>query len=136
MSELSSVAEVFAQYLEARDQGLGEDIEPWCRRFPALADRLRRMYGDWSRLESALGTNDAQAGEERYQVGECLARGGMGAVHRCYDHHLRRELAMKVLRRSGEGKGSSDPRSLSRFLDEARITGQLQHPGIPAVHDM
>jgi serine/threonine protein kinase len=54
----------------------------------------------------------------------------MGTVERVYDRQLRRELARKVVR------GASDPRSISRFLDEARITAQLQHPGIPPVHEL
>jgi serine/threonine-protein kinase len=139
MAELSAVAEVFAEFLAAREDGGGDDIEPFCRAHPRLADRLRRMHADWLRLEGALGPARTSAATDRYEVGECLARGGMGSVFRVYDRHLRRELAMKVMRGAESGsssKASSDPRSLSRFLDEARVTGQLQHPGIPAVHDL
>ncbi|MBL9076311.1 MAG: serine/threonine protein kinase [Planctomycetes bacterium] len=137
--ELSAVAEVFAQFLAGREQGGGDDIEPLCREHPRLAERLQRMHADWRRLEAALGPARPPVSRERYEVGACIAHGGMGAVYRVYDHHLRRELAMKVLSGAADGgqtKGSSDPRSLSRFLDEARVTGQLQHPGIPSVHDL
>jgi serine/threonine protein kinase len=139
MAELSAVAEVFAGFLATREQGGADDIEPHCRAHPRLADRLRRMHADWLRLERALGPLRPAVAEERYEVGACIARGGMGTVFRAYDRHLRRELAMKVMR-GGESAGSTkvsiDPRSLSRFLDEARVTGQVQHPGIPAVYDL
>src|SRR6185436_16979646 len=63
---------------------------------------------------------------------EEIARGGMGAVHRAADTALGREVAVKVLLdKYAPGSGTA-----RRFHDEARITGQLQHPNIPAVHDL
>jgi tetratricopeptide (TPR) repeat protein len=65
-------------------------------------------------------------------LGEEIARGGMGAVYRATDTTLGREVAVKVLLdRYTAGSGAA-----RRFADEARITGQLQHPGIPPVHDL
>ena len=59
-------------------------------------------------------------------------RGGMGVVHRAFDTVLGREVAVKVLQeRFGPNSAVS-----RRFIDEARIAGQLQHPGVPVVHDM
>ena len=68
----------------------------------------------------------------RYVLGDEIARGGMGVVYRATDTALGREVAVKVLR-DGFAPGSGAAR---RFADEARITGQLQHPGIPPVHDL
>jgi serine/threonine protein kinase len=67
----------------------------------------------------------------RYLLGEEIARGGMGVVYRATDSVLGREVAVKVLE-----KHASDSGMARRFTDEARITGQLQHPNIPAVHDL
>src|SRR5262245_54442 len=68
----------------------------------------------------------------RYALGEEIARGGMGVVCRATDTVLGREVAVKVLQgRFGPASGAAH-----RFADEARITGQLQHPGIPPVHDL
>jgi eukaryotic-like serine/threonine-protein kinase len=68
----------------------------------------------------------------RYVLGDEIARGGMGAVHRATDTALGREVAVKVLLdKYAPGSGTA-----RRFHDEARITGQLQHPNIPAVHDL
>src|SRR5262245_52478090 len=68
----------------------------------------------------------------RYTLLDEIARGGMGVVYRATDTVLEREVAVKVL------QDKYDPATdvARRFLDEARITGQLQHPGIPAVHDL
>jgi tetratricopeptide (TPR) repeat protein len=68
----------------------------------------------------------------RYELLEEIDRGGMGAVLRAHDRTLGREVAVKVLQERF-APGSLLAR---RFVDEARIAGQLQHPGIPPVHDL
>jgi len=84
----------------------------------ALLERLREKGADAHRLTIK---------------GE-IARGGMGAVYKVWDAELRRSLAMKVLAR-GQGP-RLEARALSRFLEEAQITGQLEHPGIVPVHEL
>jgi serine/threonine protein kinase len=69
---------------------------------------------------------------ERYQLSEEISRGGMGVVCRAMDTVLGREVAVKVL----QERYAPDSAAVRRFADEARITGQLQHPNIPAVHDL
>jgi eukaryotic-like serine/threonine-protein kinase len=61
---------------------------------------------------------------ERYQFFGEIARGGMGAVLRGRDVDLGRELALKVLLESHREK----PEFIRRFVEEAQIAGQLQHP--------
>jgi tetratricopeptide (TPR) repeat protein len=68
----------------------------------------------------------------RYTLMEEIARGGMGAVLRARDAELNRCLAVKVLREDYRGNTALE----RRFREEARITGQLQHPGIPPVHEV
>src|SRR5262249_45652128 len=65
-----------------------------------------------------------------YEVLEELGRGGMGVVLRVYDPDLSRTLAVKVPLDRLRGQ----PDLLARFLEEAQITSQLDHPGIPPVH--
>ena len=78
----------------------------------------------------------------RYEVRRELARGGMGAILEVWDRELRRTLAMKVVLGSRPGPDATESvaagaeRRLSRFLEEAQITGQLDHPGIVPVHDI
>ncbi|MBA4065819.1 MAG: hypothetical protein C0501_19290 [Isosphaera sp.] len=59
-----------------------------------------------------------------------LGRGGMGVVYRARQQGLDRDVAVKLLL----DKFAAGGPSALRFADEARITGQLQHPGIPPVH--
>jgi tetratricopeptide (TPR) repeat protein len=81
---------------------------------------------------AAALTNTPLASPDRYDLGEEIAHGGMGVVYRATDMRLGREVAVKVLREK-YGLASEVVR---RFDDEARITGQLQHPAIPPVHDL
>lgn len=77
--------------------------------------------------------------ESRYELLGELGRGGMGAVLRVHDEDLNRNLAMKValskVRQIGDAQGT-DSNTLARFLEEAQITGQLDHPGIVPVHEL
>jgi serine/threonine-protein kinase len=61
-----------------------------------------------------------------------IARGGMGAVLRGRDSILGRELAVKVLLEAHRDK----PELVQRFLEEAQIGGQLQHPGVVPVYEL
>src|SRR5262245_34334685 len=72
-----------------------------------------------------------QAGD-RYQLQGEIARGGMGAVLRGRDVDLGRDLAVKVLLE----KHANRPEVVRRFLEEAQIGGQLQHPGVVPVYDV
>jgi serine/threonine-protein kinase len=80
-----------------------------------------------ARAESQL---PAQLG--RYHIEGEIARGGMGVVLRAQDSAFHRTVALKVLQEQHLGKTEM----ARRFLDEAQIMGQLQHPGIPPVHDL
>jgi hypothetical protein len=65
----------------------------------------------------------------RYDVRGEIARGGMGAILKVWDEDLRRTLAMKVVLGSGADESEVSEVKLVRFLEEAQITGQLDHPG-------
>jgi len=78
------------------------------------------------------------AAARRYAVAGEVSRGGMGVVLRVEDPDLKRELAMKVaLGRAVAGTpGPATGSELARFLEEAQITAQLDHPGVAPVHDL
>jgi serine/threonine-protein kinase len=69
---------------------------------------------------------------DRYQLQGEIARGGMGAVLRGRDVDLGRDLAVKVLLE----KHAHKPEVTQRFIEEAQINGQLQHPGVVPVYDI
>lgn len=68
-------------------------------------------------------------GDPRYVFGSILGEGGMGRVYQAHDHQLRRDVAIKVLKGGGVV-------AVDRFLAEAQVTAQLQHPNIPPVHEV
>src|SRR5947209_6948311 len=68
----------------------------------------------------------------RYVLRGPHAEGGMGRIWLAYDAELDRDVALKVLRPERIG----DPALTARFLHEARITGQLQHPGVVPVYEL
>ncbi|MGE3805162.1 MAG: protein kinase [Gemmataceae bacterium] len=67
---------------------------------------------------------------QRYQIEGEIARGGMGAVLRALDGDIRREVAVKYM------LDEKDPRKKARFIEEAQINGQLEHPNIVPVYDL
>jgi serine/threonine protein kinase/formylglycine-generating enzyme required for sulfatase activity len=125
----------------------------------SLGERLRRRYG--SQADPGISLDGKGRSEKsgdftsdvfrrlagrrgeigRYQIHGEIASGGQGAILRVWDEDLRRHLAMKVLLgraevgRSGETP-PVDSRMLGRFLEEAQVTGQLDHPGIVPVHEL
>jgi serine/threonine-protein kinase len=80
----------------------------------------------------APGAEGLPAQVGRYVVLEEIAHGGMGAVFKVRDTELGRTLAMKVLLDGHRER----PDLARRFLEEAQIGGQLQHPGLVPVHEL
>lgn len=70
--------------------------------------------------------------DSRYQLLGEIARGGMGAILKGRDTDLGRDLAVKVLLDSHKDK----PDVIQRFIEEAQIGGQLQHPGIAPIYEL
>ncbi len=68
----------------------------------------------------------------RYSVLGVLGEGGMGQVLLARDEDLRRKVAVKTLRPHLGG----DPRTMARFLGEAQITAQLDHPNVIPVYGL
>jgi serine/threonine protein kinase len=66
----------------------------------------------------------------RYLIEGEIARGGMGTVLRAVDCDIRREVALKYL------LNQSDGGKRGRFVEEAQITGQLEHPNIVPIHEL
>jgi len=68
----------------------------------------------------------------RYQVVSLLGAGAMGEVYRAVDPQIGREVAIKVLPAAVAG----DADRVSRFEQEARAAGALNHPNIVTVYDV
>ncbi|MBI5363874.1 MAG: serine/threonine protein kinase, partial [Planctomycetes bacterium] len=71
-------------------------------------------------------------GRGNYQLLGEIARGGMGVILKGHDTDLGRDIAVKVLSK----EMASRPTIVQRFIEEAQIGGQLQHPGIVPVYEL
>lgn len=65
-----------------------------------------------------------------FEIKELIGCGGMGAVYWAVQRALDREVAIKILR----PEMMEHDFARDRFMNEARITAQLDHPNIPAVY--
>ena len=136
------------------------DRSEFDRSFGSLEDGLRAGYGR-SRAGSVLGALETRTGSmlrvtlpddegdrdpvvkpigsesagrmgARYQVLGEIARGGLGVVMKGRDLDLGRDVAVKVLHE----RFKDDHEIIERFVEEAQIGGQLQHPGIVPVYEL
>ncbi len=67
----------------------------------------------------------------RFRITGELGRGGMGMVLEAHDPDLDRIVAIKILH-----EGAVSPVRLRRFVAEAQVTAQLDHPNIVPVHEI
>ncbi len=87
------------------------------------------QVGDPKNMQVALST---LTGTDRYDRRELLGEGGMGAVWLTADRQIGRRVAMKVVR----ADRARDHEAVTRFLREARVQGQLEHPAVVPVYDV
>jgi serine/threonine protein kinase len=71
-------------------------------------------------------------GGGRYEIGEQVGAGGMGAVYRAFDKNRDKDIAIKVLLPSMFAR----PKAKERFLQEARLSSEMPHPHIVTVFDV
>ena len=117
---------------------------------PSLRDSIRTALARLDQLDATVSlsidatlggeTADMEAlarlrpasGEERLHLGPVFATGGMGALHAARQRALGRDVAVKVAR-----PGVPNRASVQRALvEEARITGALEHPNILPIYDI
>ncbi len=154
----------YAEFRVRLEDGGAEEFEGLCKKHSELEVELRQLHANWDFVSGVMRRMDRtpQVGPdtdsegftkrvvdrlsgrknafERYRIDGRIDEGGQGAILRVWDNDLGRRLAMKVMHarkaKSGESPPKSDSRALGRFLEEAQVTGQLDHPGIVPVHEL
>ncbi|HYV37312.1 MAG TPA: serine/threonine-protein kinase, partial [Gemmataceae bacterium] len=112
-------------HLDAKDPSAAQDLPATCppvglaSTVPPLAPQVK---ADGNELLRVPG----------YEVLSVLGRGGMGVVYLARDSDLERAIAIKVLL----AEHANQPDYLRRFMEEARIMAQLQHPGVAPLHEI
>ena len=160
-AELLELAPVLGALIDVFDAGLGDarGPRPEPHDGPTLAPPSGgappAVHGGASSAAASVAVTSEvlerlrDANAERYVEQGEVARGGMGAILGVWDPLLRRRLAMKVALGRRAVRASEvvdelhhasaeelDERTLGRFLEEAQVTGQLDHPGIVPVHEL
>lgn len=114
-------------------------------KYPEQADQLHSLHSSYATGTQTMDSAQAPPPEEfiaagvarQYEDRGQLGVGGGGEVRLVWDPRLRRELAMKLLPKGMTLDGSAISLARGqRFLNEARLTGSLEHPGVIPVHDM
>ena len=109
-----------------------EDHASWA--LPLGADTVHDDVAAQNSIGEIVGLPPPQvvAPPSRYTDEGPVGRGGMSDVRRVQDREVGRRVALKHLRRSGTAPDAE----ANRFLMEASITGQLEHPNIIPVHEV
>ncbi len=111
------------------------------RRPRTLEDTLSLHHGParWTTVDAHAANEHGETSREatvgvlgRFEIEGELGRGGMGRILEARDPELRRQVAVKVLLDPDE----MEPEHLARFVAEAQLTSQLQHPNIVPVHEI
>ncbi len=136
---------VLSHLLEAKLRRHGHDASKSLASACSLeARQILAALEDSDVDQSLAGLDESQAGQrldrwrggtlasERYELGRQHAEGGLGRIWVARDGDLGREVALKEIL----PERAQSPGLHARFLDEARITGQLEHPGIVPVYEL
>ncbi len=133
----------------------GLKLEEYLTRFPGYRAELQDLFGRHGRAGAGASTleptdrgqpnpgSDMPAAVEspaaptpgrgtRYLARSLHARGGLGEVFVARDVELRRDVALKRI----QDRHAGDSESRRRFLLEAEVTGQLEHPGVVPVYGL
>ncbi len=112
-------------------------LESLRREAPNLAAKRDALIEEKTTVPSTgkgdeAATSSATSSMGRFLLLEEIGRGGMGRVLAAWDPELGRTVAIKVI--ADQVRGSQE--LLQRFVTEAKVTAQLEHPNIVPVYDM
>src|SRR5215470_5004996 len=102
------------------------------RRHEVHGDAAGEAGGDPRRAGGMSFERPTQIG--KYEIVGELGRGGMGVVYRGHDPVIKRDVALKVVRKSDLDPNDAE-QALERFKREARAAGNLHHPNIIAIYE-
>ena len=123
----------------AVDDALRAELESLLARAESAQAFFGRLQGVVAESQPTVETkqrthSDAMIGSTvaHYRIEALLGQGGMGVVYRASDLHLRRTVALKLLR----AHAPDDPRARDRLLAEARAAGALDNANICTIYEV
>ncbi|MBN2799794.1 MAG: protein kinase [Deltaproteobacteria bacterium] len=112
--------------------GKGEGRRWYCAHHLIAPQRGDETLAAPSQRDEEAAALGAPPPVDRYHLGALLGRGGAGAVYLAEDPLLHRKVALKIL----VGGAYASPQATARFMEEARATARLDHPGVVRVLDV
>ena len=127
-------------------QGQSPTIAELCADCPELAAELERRLTELEKVGDLLEEEGGGVPVDSVQPFDLIQHeeveltlrlneltlfdlGGMGVVGRAKDSELRRDVAVKFMKPT-----SNSPINQERFLNEAKVTGRMAHPGVLPVY--
>lgn len=102
---------------------------PHCQQ--TYADTNAFCPRDGSALALVQGLTPGTLFRRKFRIIAELGRGGMGVVYRAQHIFLKEERALKLI----NARYSEDPQAVRRFLAEAMMANQINHPNVAAIYD-
>ena len=141
--------QLFGEALDLPPEQRSAFLDRRCQGQPALRKMVEELLAEDERLKGFMSELPFAPGDSaadgtasqglpngtrlgRYAIVEPLGSGGMGAVFRAMDTDLRRDVAVKVLRKDLAG----DAERVSRFQREGRALAVLNHPNICTIYEI
>lgn len=122
---------LWIEWKHRRRLGATPNLEDYRSQFKELSETVDEAWrSDFGRLATENETTHVRGG--RYTVLRSHACGGLGQLYVAHDGELDRPVALKEIKR----RQATRQIAQERFLREARITGQLEHPGIVPVYSL
>lgn len=109
---------------------VGLDDAPLTVNLAQPREAQEQALGSLDSIDAVLDATSPAA--LRYEHVEEIAQGGVGAIVLCTDRSIGRPVALKVMK--PDIAASEEHRV--RFLEEAQVTGQLEHPNIVPIHEL
>ena len=94
-------------------------------------ERLERGRPRRRTEHAAVLPSEVKNDFQRYNKFQTLGEGGVATVKSCFDPHLGRLVAIKLLQPSLQ----NNREQRTRFVREARVMAQIEHPNIVPVHE-
>jgi serine/threonine protein kinase/type II secretory pathway pseudopilin PulG len=144
------VAELLRRWEELCQEGRSVTAEELCSTCPELAGELARRIGRSGRMAALLDDKTDADREQARDSATCPAyrpsataraefhdlrfhaAGALGEVFMARNAELNREVALKFIK----PERASEAESLRRFLQEAEVTGRLEHPGVVPIYGL
>ena len=139
MNDSTSASKIFrALYLSDLEAGLQRTKDEYLALFEGHEEAIEEAHDRMSLDDAApagagmplpIGEPGDRIGH--YEIIRELGRGGQAIVYLAHDDKLNRNVALKVLTRTGPGSEST----LQRFEREAEVCSKLDHPSICTVYE-